>query len=176
MDTGLQDLQGKAERVKPSELLALLLEFHAEKAELYGRHVAVARVASDYDVNNAYQYVIAREQQHLEWLREAILDAGGEVPAVAEPEEPGRPRDADALGELVRADAGSLRTAVDKWRPRLSGITHARHRRMLELTLGEMLEQARFFDQAASGRLDLLGRRTGGPRTPGVVVASRWPA
>ena len=30
--------------------------------------------------------------------------------------------------------------------------------------LGEMLEQARFFHQAAGGRVDLLGRRTGGER------------
>jgi len=176
VDARLQDLQGKTDRVKPSELLALLLEFHAEKAGLYGRHVAVARVAAHYDVNNVYQYVIAREEQHLDWLRQAILDAGGDVPGAAGPPEPERPRDEGALRELARADAGAVRAAVEKWRSRLVQITNARHRKMLELTLGEMLEQARFFDQAASGRLDLLGRRTGGPRTPGAVVASRWRA
>ncbi len=45
---------------------------------------------------------------------------------------------------------------------------------MIELMLGEMLEQARLFHQAAAGRVDLLGRRTGGDRTPGVVLPTRW--
>ena len=175
MDPGLQDLQGKAERVKPVELLALLVEFCRDKAELHGRHVALARIAAHYDVNNAYQYVIAREEQHLDWVRQAILHEGGEVPAAPEVETPPRPRDEAGLRELVRADAAALRAAIDRWRPRIATVGNARHRKMLELTLGEMLEQTRFFDQAGQGQLDLLGRRTGGPRTSGGVVASRWP-
>ena len=174
MDPRLQDLQGKAERVKPAELLGLLVEFHREKAALYARHVAVARVAAHYDVNNTYQYVIAREEQHLEWVRQAILDMGGAVPPLPETEAPAKPRDEAGLRELVRADADGLRASIARWRPRISPIGNARHRKMLELTLGEMLEQVRFFDQAAAGQLDLLGRRTGGPRTAGGVVASRW--
>jgi hypothetical protein len=160
--------------VKPAELLALLVEFHREKAALYGRHVAVARVAAQYDVNNTYQYVIGREEQHLDWVREAILDMGGALPVEPALEAPPHPRDEAALRELARTDAEGLRIAIGAWRPRFAAVANARHRKMLELTLGEMLEQARFFDQAAEGRLDLLGRRTGGARTPGGVVASRW--
>lgn len=175
MDPGVQGLQGKAERVRPAELLALLVEFHGEKAALYARHLAVARVASHYDVNNTYQYVIAREEQHLEWLRQAILDLGGEISAAAGPAGPPAPRDEAGLRELARADAESLRDACGRWLARIPKVANARHRKMLELTVGEMLEQARFFEQAAGGRLDLLGRRTGGPRTSGGVVATRWP-
>ncbi len=160
--------------MKPADLLGLLVEFYADKAALWARHRAVARVAAHYDVNNAYQYVIGREEQHLDWVRQAILDLGGAVPAEAAVEAPPAPRDAAGLLVLVRADADQLRAAVEHWRPRLEAVGNARHRKMLDLALGEMLEQVRFFDQAAGGRLDLLGRRTGGPRTPGGVVASRW--
>ncbi len=45
---------------------------------------------------------------------------------------------------------------------------------MLELVLGEVAEQARFFHQGAGGRLDLLGRRTGGERVEGRVLPTRW--
>ena len=45
---------------------------------------------------------------------------------------------------------------------------------MLELMLGETQEQARLFHQAAGGRLDLLGRRTGGDRLAGSVLPTRW--
>lgn len=159
--------------MRPAELAALLVQFHADKSALYDRHVAVARVAAHYDINNTYQYVIGREEQHLDWVRQAIRDLGEAVPAGPAVEAPPAPRDEAGLRELARADAGGLRAAVDRWRPRFAAVSNARHRKMLELTLGEMLEQARFFEQAAEGRLDLLGRRTGGPRTPGGVVASR---
>ena len=39
------------------------------------RHVAVARFVTDYEFNNTYQYIIAREDVHLSWL-EAALDRG----------------------------------------------------------------------------------------------------
>jgi hypothetical protein len=63
---------------------------------------------------------------------------------------------------------------VSGWRGRLAVVKNARHRLMLDLILGETLEQARLFRQAAAGQLDMLGRRTGGERTPGVVLPSRW--
>jgi hypothetical protein len=46
---------------------------------------------------------------------------------------------------------------------------------MLRVILGETLEQKRFFDQAAAGNLDLLGRRPDavGPRV-GEVLPNRW--
>lgn len=156
------------------DLLALLVEFLRDKAALYQRHVAVARVAGQYDVNNAYQYVIAREEQHLSWLREAVLQVGGEEPEPPAAVVAGRPRDEEGLLALAREDAAALASFVEKWRPRLGGMPSARHRLMLELTLGEMLEQRRLFEQAGAGRQDLLGRRTGGPRTGGQVLSARW--
>ncbi len=171
----MQDLQGEAERVKPPELLGHLVDAFGEKAALRRRHEAVARVAGQYDVNNTYQYVIAREDQHLSWLASAIVDLGGAVPGQEAP-----PLDAPAAkGEaavrgVVLEDAKTLDAFVNAWRPRVSGVTHARHKRMLELMIGEMQEQARLFHQAAAGRVDLLGRRTGGERTAGSVLATRW--
>ncbi len=171
----MQDLQGKAERVTSSELLRHLLDAYSEKAALRRRHEAVARVAGQYDLNNTYQYVIAREDQHLSWLASAILDlGGGTVSGDAPPlDAPAAKGDAAVRG-VVLEDARALDAFVTAWRPRVAGMTHARHQRMIELMLGEMLEQARLFHQAAAGRVDLIGRRTGGDRTPGVVLPTRW--
>ena len=36
-------------------------------------------------------------------------------------------------------------------------VTHARHKGMLKVILGEMLEHKRLFEQAAAGRQDLIG-------------------
>ena len=41
---------------------------------------------------------------------------------------------------------------------------------MLRSSLGETLEQKRFFDQALAGRTDLLGRRADGAGTDGAVL------
>jgi hypothetical protein len=149
--------------VTSSDLLRHLADAFGEKAALRRRHEAVARVAGQYDLNNTYQYVIAREDQHLGWLASAILDLGGGTVS------------GDATnGGVVMEDAQALDAFVKAWRPRAAGITHARHQRMIEVMLGEMLEQSRLFHQAASGSVDLLGRRTGGDRTPGVVLPTRW--
>ncbi len=174
MDAGLQDLQGKAERVKPTETLQRLLDVLAEKAALRRRHVAVAGVAGQYDVNNTYQYVIAREDQHLSWLADAVRDLGGSVPDEPAPEPLQAVKGDDALRRLAKSDAEAVDAFVAAWRPRVGEFTNARHKLMLNLMLGEMLEQARLFHQAAGGALDLLGRRTGGPRMPGSVLPTRW--
>jgi len=174
VDAGLQGLQGKAERVRPVELLGLLEEFHREKARLCRRHEAVARVAAQYDLNNTYQYVLGREDQHLGWLRDAILAAGGQEPAVPPLEPVAPPSGPEGQRALASQDAEALEVFVSGWRGRLAVVKNARHRLMLDLTLGETLEQARLFRQAAAGQLDMLGRRTGGERTPGVVLPSRW--
>ena len=79
MDPRVQDLQGKAERVTPRTARQLVDAF-GEKAALRRRHEAVARLAGQYDLNNTYQYVIAREDQHLAWLAAAIADSGGDGP------------------------------------------------------------------------------------------------
>ena len=174
MDPRVQDLQGKAERVTSPELLRHLLDAYSDKAALRRRHEAVARVAGQYDLNNTYQYVIAREDEHLSWLASAILDLGGAVAGDGPPLDAPAAKGEAAVRGVVLEDAHALDAFVTAWRPRVAGITHARHQRMIELMLGEMLEQARLFHQAAAGRVDLLGRRTGGDRTPGVVLPTRW--
>jgi hypothetical protein len=45
---------------------------------------------------------------------------------------------------------------------------------MLGVVLGESLEHARLFEQAAEGSEDVIGRRTGGVPRVGVVLPDRW--
>jgi hypothetical protein len=160
--------------VKPGEILQHVVEFYGDKARLLRRHEAVARVVGQYDLNNTYQYIIAREDQHLRWLADAIAAMGGALPPVPPADPPTAATDPAALQSLARDDANMLDGFVTAWRDRVASLTHARHRLVLELSLGETLEHARLFRQAAGGRLDLLGRRTGGERTPGVVLPKRW--
>jgi hypothetical protein len=47
--------------VKPAELIELLRECYRDKSALHQRHIAAARLVTDYDFNNTYQYVINRE-------------------------------------------------------------------------------------------------------------------
>jgi hypothetical protein len=160
--------------VKPAEILHQLIGAYQDKAALRGRHVAVARVVGQYDINNTYQYVIAREDQHLRWLSDAIVDLGGAVPDAPAPQAVPLVKGEEAVRPVVGDDAQGLDAFVGAWRPRAATITNARHRLMLELMLGETQEQARLFHQAAVGRLDLLGRRTGGDRLAGSVLPTRW--
>jgi len=158
--------------VKPSDLLELLREFYREKAALRARHVAGARLVVGYNFNNAYQYVINREDVHLAWLRDAIADLGGT------PEEGPEPVIKASGSNTARIifgdDSKEAQAFVDRWRDRIETIGHARHRTMLRLMLGEVLEQKRFFDQALAGRQDLLGRRADGMGTEGKVLPTRW--
>jgi hypothetical protein len=160
--------------VKPADTLQRLLDAYVEKAALRNRHEAVARIVGQYDVNNTYQYVIAREDQHLRWLADAIASLGGTVPDQTAHGAVAAVKGDDAVRLIVGEDAQALDALVGAWRPRVAAMTHARHRLMLELTLGEMQEHARLFHQASAGRLDLLGRRTGGERTAGSVLPTRW--
>lgn len=158
--------------MKPDDRTALIQDVYREKLALYRRHVEGAKLVSDYEFNNTYQYVIAREETHLHWLADAIRDAGlepddsGQTPAV--------PSGRDARRAVVEEDARTARDFVAKWRPRLDGVTHARHRKMLELMLGEVREHQRFFEQALAGREDVLGRRPAGMGTGGGVLPTRW--
>ena len=52
-------------------------------------------------------------------------------------------------------------------------VTNARHRKMLELILGEMNEHLRVLQQAAEGRADMLGRHSDGKVLRGEVMAAR---
>ena len=57
-------------------LAELIRDIYLERVSLLMRHEDVAQVITDYDINNAYQYIIAREQTHLSWLQHALLDLG----------------------------------------------------------------------------------------------------
>jgi hypothetical protein len=160
--------------VKPADLLNLLREFYREKAALRQRHVAGARFVSNYDFNNTYQYVINREDLQLSWVRDAITDLGGTVEDVPEPDLRPSGKGDDAQRSIVRDDANTAQTFVDRWRDRIETMTNARNRTMLRVVLGETLEHKRFFEQAAAGRDDLLGRRADGAGTPGAVLPTRW--
>jgi hypothetical protein len=174
MDACLHHLQGKAKLVKATELLELLRDFYRHKHVMRQRHVAAARYVSNYDFNNAYQYVICREDVQLNWLQDAISDLGSVVEGVTEPEiQPTRKGDAGQT-ELIAADRDAAQAFVDTWRPRLEEMPNARHRGMLRVILGETLEHKRFFEQALAGRTDLLGRRADGAGTGGGVLPVRW--
>jgi hypothetical protein len=169
-------LQAEAERVTAAELLAVLREFHREKLAIRERHVAVARHVSDYDFNNTYQYIIAREDVQLSWLEAAIAELDGTPDKVAAPALPPRGKK-DSFQPLIEEDSREAAAFVARWRERLGAVTHARHRTMMNVILGETLEQKRFFDQMLAGREDLLGRRANGPKVRGTgdgVLPVRW--
>ena len=160
--------------MKATELLALLREFYRDKLVMRQKHVAVAKHVAHYDFNNTYQYVIAREDVQLNWLRDAIVDMGGELEEVSEPDIQTTGKAADVQAQLMAEDRDSAQRFVDKWRPRMDALPNARHRSMLRVILGETLEHKRFFEQALAGRSDLLGRRAVGAGTGGGVLGVRW--
>jgi hypothetical protein len=158
-----------------SDILRLLDEFYREKLTAVLRHQATARLVGQYDINNTYQYIIAREDVQLSWIGSAIRDLGGNPGEQAEPDRAAPGKRADAAQSLISEDARDAQAFVDRWRPRVEAMTNARHRSMLRVVLGEVLEQKRFFEQAFAGRTDLLGRRgmSLGP-SHGEVLPSRW--
>ncbi len=162
--------------MKPADLAGVLKELHHEKLALRQRHVAVARLVGDYAFNNTYQYMIAREDVHLSWLEAALASLQATPDEVAEPRLPPLGKK-DSFMPLVSEDAREAGEFVSRWRARANEITNARHRGMVNVILGETLEQKRFFDQMVAGRDDLLGRRSNGPNSPGTgdgVMAVRW--
>jgi hypothetical protein len=162
--------------VRTESLLAVLKEFHRGKLSLRQRHVAVARQVSQYDANNTYQYVINREDVHLQWLEAAIAELEGTPDDVPEPSLPSLVWN-ESFAPLATQDATDAAAFVARWRPRLAEVTHARHRGLMDVILGETLEQKRFFDQIAAGREDVLGRRANGAGSPGTgngVLGVRW--
>ena len=166
--------------MKHVELQQLLTELAADRMALLQRHEAGARAVSHYDFNNTYQYVISREETHLGWLLNALADFGVALPGPSKtlpvPPVPksGRKMDAAAYRGILEDDAAQLGAFVDRWRPRVALMSHARHRNMLDVIFGESLEHKRLFDQAAAGFEDLLGRRTGGVARQGAVLSTRW--
>ena len=165
--------------MQQDELKKFLTEIAAERLALLQRHEAAARVVGHYDFNNTYQYVIAREETHLAWLQSALNELGATLPEstlpLTTPEEPkGKKGEADRYREILAADAKFLSAFVARWRERVASVTHARHRTMLNVVLGESLEHQRLFEQAAAGFEDVIGRRTGGVARVGAVLPDRW--
>jgi hypothetical protein len=166
--------------VQQDGLGSLLTAVAADRLALIQRHEAGARVVSNYDFNNAYQYVIAREETQLSWLRSALDDlglawpsAGAEIPVPAVAKS-GRHVDVSAFRAILDDDARHLAAFVERWRARIADVTHARHRTMLGVIVGESVEHQRLFEQAASGLEDVIGRRTAGATRVGAVLPTRW--
>jgi hypothetical protein len=159
--------------VKPAQFIELLAECYRDKSALHQRHIAAARVVTDYDFNNTYQYVINREEIQLQWLRDAIEDRAGKVADAPEIEVKAGPGRSGQLA-VVTEDAAGAQTFVDKWKPRTDAVTNARSQSMLRVIVGETVEAKRFFDQMIAGRTDLLGRSADGARTSGAVLPTRW--
>ena len=163
-----------------SELQQLLTAIAADRVALIERHEAGARVVSHYDFNNTYQYVIAREETQLTWLQNALAEVGVAMPPAASAlpvpsiGKTGKQVAPAAFKELCEDDERTLGAFVTKWRSQVDAMTHARHRTMLNVVLGESLEHQRLFAQAAAGFEDLLGKRTGGVARVGGVLPARW--
>ena len=166
--------------MQQTELQQFLTDFAAERLALLERHEAGARVVSHYDFNNMYQYVIAREETQLTWLQAALAELGAALPQSSRTiSVPGvemkSPKDGQtAFRRILEDDMQHLAACVDQWRPRVAAMTHARHRIMLDVILGESREHQRLFEQAASGMEDVLGKRTGGVARQGAVLPTRW--
>jgi hypothetical protein len=159
-----------------TDLLPLLQDFYRDKLSAVLRHTAGARLVGQYDANNTYQYIISREETQLTWVGQAITDLGGEVPTVdANSEAVAGMSGATAMLAIFEQDVREAQAFVDRWRPRVDGMSNARQRGMLNVILGETLEQRRFFEQALAGRTDLLGRRTEDVGAlVGRVLPTRW--
>jgi len=159
--------------VNSAELLDIISAFYRDKLTIRNRHVAAARFVTDYNVNNTYQYVINRDDMHVRWLQDAIADLGGTPEEQPVPDiDPGK--GPAAATSVITADRDAAAKFVERWRPRLEQLPNARHRTLLNVILGESLEQQRFFEQALAGRDDLLGRRADGAGTIGAVLSKRW--
>jgi hypothetical protein len=169
----LHHLQRKTEHV--TDLLTLLQAFYKDKLIQTLRHSEHARWISQYDINNTYQYIINREETALSWVATAITSLGGRVEEAGPGDPPPAAKGEAAVRNLLDGDARDAQAFVDRWRPKVEAMSNARHRSMLRVILGEVLEQKRFFDQALAGELDLLGRRDpeAGSRI-GEVLPTRW--
>ena len=166
--------------MQQDELKKFLTEFAAERLALLQRHEAAARVVSNYDFNNTYQYVIAREDTHLSWVGQALVEIDAPLPKASStlPVPPlgktGKTVGVGAFQPVLADDAERLGAFVERWRAKVEGLTHARHKTMLNVVLGETKEHQRLFEQAAAGNEDVLGRRTGGVARVGAVLPARW--
>ena len=157
--------------MSPAELLAFLKDFHRETLELFKARQTNAQSVAAYDANNGFQQVLGRQEVHLQWLRDAIAALGATV-ADSLDQVSGK-ASAETAKSIIDADAANQKAFIDRWTPRVAMVTNARHRKMLELILGEMKEHLRVLQQAADSRADLLGRHSDGKVLRGSVMAAR---
>ena len=159
-----------------NDVLATLQDFYRDTLARLVRHETHARLIRQYDANNTYQYIINREETHLSWLATAIVELGDRVDDAPGPSERAIEQSSGTrVEEAIQSDIQDAAAFVARWRPRVAAMPNARHARMLNVILGEVLEQQRFFEQAFAGRTDLLGRR-GEQLEParGEVLSERW--
>ena len=157
--------------MSPADLLALLDDFYRETVDLFRERLINARSVSAYDANNGYQQVLGRQEVHLRWLSDAIAALGGKDSDSSD--EAGGKLPTPNAKALIERDAASQNAFIARWTPAVAGVTNARHRKMLELILGEMREHLRVLQQAAESRSDLLGRHSDGKVLRGSVMAVR---
>ena len=157
--------------MSPAELLAFLEDFHRETLELFKARQTNAQSVAAYDANNGFQQVLGRQEVHLQWLRDAIAALGATV-ADSLDQVSGK-ASAETAKSIIDADAANQKAFIDRWASRVAMVTNARHRKMLELILGEMKEHLRVLEQAADSRADLLGRHSDGKVLRGSVMAAR---
>ena len=158
------------------DLLSLLQEFYKDKLAALLAHISGARLVAQYDANNTYQYIINREETQLQWIGQAIVSLGGEVSMFnTEPDRSSAGKGKDAAPRIIGEDLRDAQAFVERWKPRLETMTNVRQRNMLNIVLGETLEQKRFFEQALAGDKELLGFRSAavGERV-GEVMSTRW--
>ena len=172
MDAGVHHVQGEAEFVTPAELISFLQAFHRETLDLFRTRQVNSQAVAGYDSNNAYQQVLGRQEVHLQWLSDAISDLGGTVDEVADEPSTGARSREDARS-IIEKDVQSQRSFLERWSSEIPAVTNARHRKMLELILGEVKEHLRLLQQAQEGRSDLLGRHSDGKILRGVVLPAR---
>ena len=103
--------------MKPSATLSLLQELYRERLALFDRHIKGAQAIADYEFNNTYQYVVGREEHHLQWVRKAIEDLGGTVDttisALAVPAGKGKKREEAVLQDDARQQVRERGTDED---------------------------------------------------------------
>src|SRR3954466_5743236 len=109
------------------ELLKFLTDIPADRPATLQRHEASARVVSHYDFNNTYQYVINREETHLQWLENALAEFGvgfpPPSPAYPAPEVPkAKKAEPSVFRSVLQDDARELTAFVERWRPRVEGV------------------------------------------------------
>ena len=157
--------------MSPAELLTFLNEFHRDTLELFKARQTNAQSVSAYDANNGYQQILGRQEIHLQWVRDAIAALGGTAADTLD--QVSGKASHETARSIIDGDVASQKTFIDRWVPRVATVTNARHRKMLELILGEMKEHLRFLQQGAESRADLLGRHSDGKVLRGTVMAAR---